>query len=44
VFDKMGARVTRRLYPGMGHLVNDDEIAFVRSVVDDVSRLPRGGV
>jgi phospholipase/carboxylesterase len=44
VFNKMGARVTRQLYPGMGHLVNDDEIAFVRSIVDDVSRLPRGGV
>jgi predicted esterase len=44
VFNRMGARVTRRLYPGMGHLVNEDEIAFVRSVVDDVSRLPRGGI
>ena len=32
----MGAAVTRRLYPGMGHLVNDDEIAFVQQTVDAV--------
>src|SRR5438094_7990222 len=25
VFKKLGARVKRRLYPGMGHLVNEDE-------------------
>jgi phospholipase/carboxylesterase/glyoxalase family protein len=42
VFNQMGARVTRRFYPGMGHLVNDDEIAFVRSVLDDASQVPRG--
>lgn len=42
VFSRMGARVTRRLYPGMGHVVNDDEIAFVRSTVDDLSGVPRG--
>ena len=42
VFGTMGARVTRRLYPGMGHLVNEDEIAFVRSVVDAVGQRPRG--
>ena len=28
VFERMGAAVTTRIYPGMGHLVNDDEIAF----------------
>jgi len=43
VFAGMGAAVTRRLYPGMGHLVNDDEIAVVRGVLDGVSRRPRGG-
>ena len=31
--ERMGARVTERLYPGMGHIVNDDEIAFVREVM-----------
>ena len=25
---RMGADVTTRIYPGMGHLVNDDEIAM----------------
>ena len=36
VFRRLGARVTRTLYPGMGHLVNDDEIARVRAVLDEV--------
>lgn len=36
VFKRMGATVTMRLYPGMGHLVNDDEIAFAQSVMDRV--------
>jgi predicted esterase len=35
-FRKAGARVTRKLYPGMGHLVNEDEIAEVQSVLDEV--------
>ena len=34
VFVRMGAEVTTRLYPGMGHLVNDDEIACARLVMD----------
>ena len=29
----IGADVTLRLYPGMGHLVNDDEIAHARAVI-----------
>lgn len=33
VFDRMGAAVTCRIYPGMGHLVNDDEIAFARELL-----------
>ncbi len=36
-FERLGARVTRTLYPGMGHLVNDDEIAHVRAVLDEVA-------
>jgi len=36
VFQRMGAAVTRRLYPGMDHLVNDDEIEVVRRMIDDV--------
>jgi predicted esterase len=33
VFEKMGAVVTMRLYPGMGHIVNDDEVNHVRSMM-----------
>lgn len=40
VFERLGARVTRRLYPGMGHLVNDDEIAEVQAVIDAVLAVP----
>ena len=36
VMRRLGARVTMRLYPGMGHLVNDDEIAHVRAMLDGV--------
>lgn len=36
VFTRMGAAVTKRLYPGMGHLVSDDEIAFARALLDRV--------
>jgi predicted esterase len=36
VFTRSGAEVTERLYPGMGHLVNADEIAFTRSVMERV--------
>lgn len=33
VFDRMGAAVTTRIYPGMGHLVNDDEASFARDLL-----------
>jgi predicted esterase len=33
VLKRMGADVTAKLYPGMGHLVNDDEIAHVRAMM-----------
>ena len=33
VFARMGAEVTERIYPGMGHLVNDDEVAFTRTLL-----------
>jgi len=31
---RMGADVTRRLYPGMGHTINDDEIAWAQNLLD----------
>lgn len=33
VLEKMGAIVSMRLYPGMGHLVNDDEVSTVRTMM-----------
>jgi predicted esterase len=36
VFDAMGATVTKRIYPSMGHTVNDDEIAFTRALLDRI--------
>ena len=36
LFTRMGADVTTRIYPGMGHLVNDDEIAFAQGLLDGV--------
>jgi predicted esterase len=36
VFDRMGAVVTKRIYPGMGHLVSDDEIRAAQSLLDQV--------
>ena len=33
VMERMGANVTKRLYPGMGHTVNQDEITFVRQMM-----------
>lgn len=34
VFERLGAQVTKRIYLGMGHTVNPDEISFVRSMLD----------
>jgi predicted esterase len=32
-FTELGASVSMRLYAGMGHLVNDDEIAQARAII-----------
>jgi len=36
VLERMGAAVTMKLYPGMGHMVNDDEIEHVRAMMGEV--------
>jgi predicted esterase len=36
VFKRMAAKVTVRLYPGMGHTVSQDEIDAVREIVEGV--------
>lgn len=33
VFRRRGAEVTERIYPAMGHTVNEDELSFVRDLV-----------
>lgn len=39
---KMGANVTKRLYAGMGHLVNEDEIAHVQALLEQVTANAEG--
>lgn len=36
VLGRLEAEVTLRLYPGMGHLINEDEMAMVRGMMDRV--------
>jgi len=36
LFTSMGAQVVKRIYPGMGHLVNDDEIQAARTIMDTI--------
>ncbi|WEL21320.1 dienelactone hydrolase family protein [Halorhabdus sp. BNX81] len=36
VFEHLHADVTKRLYEGMGHGVNDDEREFVREMIEDL--------
>ncbi len=33
ILQKLGGNVTKRLYPNMGHAVNEDEIEFVRGMM-----------
>ena len=37
VLARMGGDVTLRIYPGMGHLVNGDELAEVQKMLDQLS-------
>jgi predicted esterase len=39
VFEKMGAQVTERIYPGMGHTVNADEIAHVTKLLTAIGAI-----
>ena len=40
---RMGAEVIVRIYPGMGHVVNDDEITCARRIVAAVADGPKDG-
>ncbi len=37
VFERLGANVTERIYPGMPHTVNDDEIAHVQQLLAQIA-------
>lgn len=37
VFESLGADVTKRLYPGMGHTINEDELEEARSIVESAA-------
>jgi predicted esterase len=37
VFRQLGGDVTERLYPGMGHTINQDELAFVQELLRSVA-------
>ncbi len=36
VYERMGAVVTKRIYPSMGHLANDDEMAFTQDLMREL--------
>ena len=36
ICSRMGANVTTKIYSGMGHLVNDDEISHARALLDSL--------
>jgi predicted esterase len=38
VLRRLGADVTERVYPGMGHLINEDEIRFVQGLLASLAR------
>jgi predicted esterase len=40
VFARMGAEVTLRIYPGMGHTISGDEIAVAQRLLDGVAGSP----
>ena len=43
VFERMGANVALRVYPGMDHVVNDDEIAAAKKILQEVASGKEGG-
>ncbi|RNC83426.1 MAG: phospholipase [Balneola sp.] len=34
VFEHLGASVIKKLYPGMGHLINEDEISSINEIIE----------
>jgi phospholipase/carboxylesterase len=42
VLTAMNAAVTERIYPGMGHTINQDEVTQVRRLLDGINRAQAG--
>jgi predicted esterase len=40
VLQRLGGAVSMRLYPGMGHQINEDEIAAVQAIMEAAARYP----
>ncbi|MBE0408516.1 MAG: dienelactone hydrolase family protein [Anaerolineales bacterium] len=38
ILEKMFAKVTKRIYPNLGHTINDDEIDFIRRMISDLPK------
>lgn len=38
ILESLGAQVTKKIYPGMGHTVNQDEIEQVKQMLDNLSK------
>ncbi|MFU8771917.1 MAG: alpha/beta hydrolase [Anaerolineales bacterium] len=38
VLMKMDAKVTKRIYPNLGHTINDDEIEFIHKMISDLPK------
>lgn len=36
ILEALGADVTKKIYPGMGHTVNEDEIAQIKQMIDNI--------
>lgn len=37
LYQRLGAAVTERIYPGMGHSVNEDELNWVQAAIDQIT-------
>lgn len=40
VFDRLSAQVTTRIYEGMGHGINEDEVAHVNQMIESLTDTP----
>jgi predicted esterase len=36
MLETMGAQLTKRIYPGMGHTINQDEIDTVQKIISAI--------